>query len=85
MRFKNFINEEAISDKVRKEQEKTYARDIKKAKVSLSKIHKVDPKFLEFAYFQEYKVGNKKFGDYLFFNIEDQSHPNYGSSVGYQL
>lgn len=78
MKLKQFLCEEKTTPaKIKKDKQK-YSKEIKQAKKELSKIHKVDSKYLEFAFAWELDMG---YGTRLCFNIIDTNHDKYGSTV----
>ena len=55
--------------------------EIKNARKNLAKKHKIDPKFLEFAFIWDLK----KFGKTINFNVIDPKHIKYKSTVAEKI
>lgn len=78
MNLKQFLTESKHNVKQIQKDEQKYSKEIKQAKKDLAKKHKVDPKYLEFAFVWEFDVNR---GTRLCFNITDINHKKYGSTV----
>lgn len=80
MRLREFLKEETKFRNNQREGVPDYL--MKKAKESISKRLKVDPKFLKF---YAVSVPGWKNKVYITFNVTDKNHPKYRSTVEYEV